>query len=136
MRADSSPAVCALLHCGACPRDCPLTPQRGRDPNSPPPPPVSPAGFLLESYGFWRLFSAFFPTVLSFLRRMPGLRKVLDLPVLKNVSAAAALAPAAAPPEAALSMGRRQAHPGRQSGRRQGRRRRPRPPPPASSARS
>lgn len=42
-------------------------------------------GFLLESYGFWRLFSAFFPTVLSFLRRMPGLRKVLDLPVLKNL---------------------------------------------------
>ncbi len=32
----------------------------------PPPPPA--AGFALETWGFWLLFSAFFPTVLSFLR--------------------------------------------------------------------
>lgn len=44
------------------------------------------AGFLLELYGFWRLFSAFFPTVLSFLRRMPFLRSMLDLPAFKAVS--------------------------------------------------
>ncbi|KFM27958.1 Vesicle transport protein GOT1B [Auxenochlorella protothecoides] len=42
-------------------------------------------GFLLELYGFWRLFSAFFPTVLSFLRRMPFLRGILDLPAFKGV---------------------------------------------------
>lgn len=41
-------------------------------------------GFCLESYGFWSLFSAFFPTVLSFLRRMPMLRKLLDLPAFKG----------------------------------------------------
>lgn len=42
-------------------------------------------GFALEMWGFWLLFSAFFPTVLSFLRRMPFLRKVLDLPAFKAV---------------------------------------------------
>lgn len=42
-------------------------------------------GFALEVYGFWRLFSAFFPTVLSFLRRMPFLRRILDLPAFKKV---------------------------------------------------
>lgn len=42
-------------------------------------------GFALEMWGFWLLFSAFFPTVLSFLRRMPFLKKVLDLPAFKAV---------------------------------------------------
>eukprot|EP00887_Chlorella_sp_A99_P003235 scaffold9.g3235.t1 len=42
-------------------------------------------GFALEAYGFWLLFSAFFPTVLSFLRRMPFLKRVLDLPAFKAV---------------------------------------------------
>lgn len=42
-------------------------------------------GFALETYGFWRLFSAFFPTVLSFLRRMPVLKGALDLPAFKAV---------------------------------------------------
>ena len=42
-------------------------------------------GLALEGYGFWRLFAAFFPTALSFLRRMPFLRQVLDTPALKSV---------------------------------------------------
>lgn len=42
-------------------------------------------GFALEAYGFWLLFSAFFPTALSFLRRMPFLRQVLDTPAFKAV---------------------------------------------------
>ncbi|KDD73010.1 hypothetical protein H632_c2630p0 [Helicosporidium sp. ATCC 50920] len=42
-------------------------------------------GFVLETYGFWSLFSAFFPTVLSFLRRMPVLKSALDLPAFKAV---------------------------------------------------
>ncbi|KAI7843099.1 hypothetical protein COHA_003270 [Chlorella ohadii] len=42
-------------------------------------------GFALETWGFWLLFSAFFPTVLSFLRRMPFLKKILDLPAFKAV---------------------------------------------------
>jgi hypothetical protein len=48
-------------------------------------PPACPAGFALETWGFWLLFSAFFPTVLSFLRRMPFLKRVLDLPAFKAV---------------------------------------------------
>ena len=42
-------------------------------------------GMLLESYGFWVLFSAFFPTVLANLRSIPFLGNVLDLPWLKTV---------------------------------------------------
>jgi hypothetical protein len=42
-------------------------------------------GFCLETYGFWSLFSGFFPTALSFLRRMPVLRPILDMPVLKTL---------------------------------------------------
>jgi hypothetical protein len=42
-------------------------------------------GVILETYGFWLLFSGFFPTVLGFLRRLPVLGRVLDLPVLKTV---------------------------------------------------
>ena len=44
-------------------------------------------GLALESYGFWLLFCEFFPTVLQFLRRVPYLGKMLDLPFLKRVSA-------------------------------------------------
>ncbi|KAG2484854.1 hypothetical protein HYH03_016340 [Edaphochlamys debaryana] len=40
-------------------------------------------GLILEAYGFWLLFCEFFPTVLQFLRRVPVLNKILDLPVLK-----------------------------------------------------
>lgn len=42
-------------------------------------------GLLLEAYGFWCLFCEFFPTVLMFVRRVPFLGKVLDLPVIKTV---------------------------------------------------
>jgi len=40
----------------------------------------------LESYGFWVLFSAFFPTVLGYLRGIPMLGSILDAPFLKSVS--------------------------------------------------
>ena len=43
-------------------------------------------GFAVEAYGFWHLFSAFFPTALSFLRKIPILRQILDLPTFKSVS--------------------------------------------------
>lgn len=42
-------------------------------------------GICVETYGFWLLFSGFFPVVLGFLRRLPVLGRVLDLPVLKMV---------------------------------------------------
>lgn len=42
-------------------------------------------GICVEAYGFWALFSGFFPTILGFLRRLPVLGSVLDLPVLKTV---------------------------------------------------
>ena len=42
-------------------------------------------GMLVEAYGFWLLFAGFFPTVLSFLRRIPVLGRALDLPMLKSV---------------------------------------------------
>lgn len=43
-------------------------------------------GICLEAYGFWALFSGFFPTILGFLRRLPILGRLLDLPILKTVS--------------------------------------------------
>jgi Got1/Sft2-like family len=42
-------------------------------------------GLLTQAYGFWRLFSAFFPTVLQYARQIPYLSKVLDLPIVKNI---------------------------------------------------
>lgn len=42
-------------------------------------------GICVETYGFWLLFSGFFPVVLGFLRRLPVLGRLLDLPVLKTV---------------------------------------------------
>ncbi len=42
-------------------------------------------GFCVETYGFFLLFSGFFPTVLSFLRRVPFLDRVLDAPGIKRV---------------------------------------------------
>ena len=41
-------------------------------------------GMLVEAYGFWLLFATFFPTVLAFLRRVPGLGPLLDTPALKR----------------------------------------------------
>ena len=43
-------------------------------------------GMLVEIYGFWVLFAGFFPTVLAFLRRLPVLGRLLDMPILKTVS--------------------------------------------------
>ena len=42
-------------------------------------------GFAVETYGFWHLFSAFVPVVLSALRKVPVLKQVLDLPTFKNI---------------------------------------------------
>lgn len=42
-------------------------------------------GLCVETYGFWVLFSGFFPTVLGFLRRLPVLGRLLDFPLLKTV---------------------------------------------------
>jgi hypothetical protein len=43
-------------------------------------------GFVVETYGFFLLFRGFFPTVLSFLRSVPFLGRLLDAPALKTVS--------------------------------------------------
>lgn len=45
-------------------------------------------GMLVETYGFWVLFAGFVPTALSFLRRVPVLGRVLDLPGFKRVGCA------------------------------------------------
>ena len=42
-------------------------------------------GLAAEGYGFWLLFSAFFPTVLQFARRVPLLGRLLDLPGFKAI---------------------------------------------------
>ena len=42
-------------------------------------------GMCLETYGFWVLFSGFFPTVLANLRSIPFLGRVLDVPIFKRV---------------------------------------------------
>lgn len=42
-------------------------------------------GFIVELYGFWNLFSAFVPVVLSALRKIPILKQLLDLPTFKNI---------------------------------------------------
>jgi ABC-type Co2+ transport system permease subunit len=42
-------------------------------------------GLAIQAYGFWRLFSAFFPTVLQYARQVPFVSKVLDMPIVKNV---------------------------------------------------
>lgn len=43
-------------------------------------------GMCLESYGFWVLFSGFFPTILGYLRGIPMLGRFLDTPSIKSVS--------------------------------------------------
>ena len=45
-------------------------------------------GFVVETYGFFLLFRGFFPTVLSFLRNVPFLGRLLDAPALKTVGCA------------------------------------------------
>ena len=45
-------------------------------------------GMAMEAYGFILLFAGFFPTVIMFLKKVPGLSKILDSPAFKAVSAA------------------------------------------------
>ncbi|XP_050521989.1 vesicle transport protein GOT1B isoform X3 [Daktulosphaira vitifoliae] len=42
-------------------------------------------GMLLEIYGFILLFSGFFPVVINFMRRVPVLGTLLNLPILSGV---------------------------------------------------
>lgn len=41
-------------------------------------------GMFAETFGIANLFGNFFPAVLSFLRKLPGLQVVLNLPVIKS----------------------------------------------------
>lgn len=43
-------------------------------------------GIVLEAFGFVNLFGDFFPVVISFLRRMPVVGNVLNVPPFKMVS--------------------------------------------------
>lgn len=42
-------------------------------------------GFGVELYGMWGLFAGVFPAMLTFLRTVPGLKTLLDMPAVKNV---------------------------------------------------
>ena len=42
-------------------------------------------GMLLEGFGFLNLFGNFLPTVVAVGRQIPGLGKVLDLPVVAQI---------------------------------------------------
>mmetsp|Transcript_39154 Transcript_39154/g.75038 ORF Transcript_39154/g.75038 Transcript_39154/m.75038 type:complete len:139 (-) Transcript_39154:250-666(-) len=42
-------------------------------------------GMIVETYGFVLLFSDFFPTVVMFLRRLPVIGPLLNLPGVKSV---------------------------------------------------
>ena len=42
-------------------------------------------GLLLELYGFWLLFSGFFPTIVQYMRRIPYLSTILNLPIFKGI---------------------------------------------------
>jgi hypothetical protein len=50
-------------------------------------------GFVVETYGFFLLFRGFFPTVLSFLRSVPFLGRLLDAPALKTVGCSSSFQP-------------------------------------------
>ncbi|XP_055371356.1 vesicle transport protein GOT1B isoform X1 [Condylostylus longicornis] len=41
-------------------------------------------GMLVESYGFFLLFSGFFPVAINFLRRLPVISTFLNLPFIKG----------------------------------------------------
>ena len=43
-------------------------------------------GVLIEAFGFLNLFGSFLPTVLMFLRQVPFLSRVLDLPGLSQAA--------------------------------------------------
>lgn len=42
-------------------------------------------GMIAETYGFVLLFSGFFPVAINFLRRVPVLGSVLNLPVISGI---------------------------------------------------
>ena len=43
-------------------------------------------GMIIEAYGFIVLFSGFFPVAINFLRRIPVLGSILNLPGISSVS--------------------------------------------------
>jgi len=43
-------------------------------------------GMLIELYGFYQLFSGFFPVVINFLRRLPVIGLLLNLPGISTVA--------------------------------------------------
>jgi len=43
-------------------------------------------GMLVELYGFFLLFSGFFPVAVNFLRRVPVVGTILNLPGIKSVA--------------------------------------------------
>jgi len=42
-------------------------------------------GFLVEGFGFINLFGDFFPVVLNFLRQLPVIGTILNLPVIREI---------------------------------------------------
>ncbi|XP_063703288.1 vesicle transport protein GOT1B [Culicoides brevitarsis] len=42
-------------------------------------------GMIIESYGFFLLFSGFFPVAINFLRRVPIIGSILNFPVIDNM---------------------------------------------------
>ena len=43
-------------------------------------------GMALEGFGFLNLFGNFLPTVLTVARQLPGLRTILDFPILSQAA--------------------------------------------------
>lgn len=43
-------------------------------------------GMCVEMYGFFLLFSGFFPVAVNFLRRVPIIGTILDLPYIRSVA--------------------------------------------------
>lgn len=43
-------------------------------------------GMALEGFGFLNLFGNFLPTVLTVARQLPGLRTILDFPVISHAA--------------------------------------------------
>jgi len=43
-------------------------------------------GMCVEMYGFFLLFSGFFPVAVNFLRRVPIIGTILDLPYIRNAA--------------------------------------------------
>uniref|UniRef100_H2ZEC4 Vesicle transport protein GOT1B n=1 Tax=Ciona savignyi TaxID=51511 RepID=H2ZEC4_CIOSA len=41
-------------------------------------------GMLIETYGFFLLFSGFFPVIINFLRRIPVIGRLFDIPIINK----------------------------------------------------